>query len=225
MIDAIVHSASPVLLVGGGELDKDALRAELSRFDKVVAADGGADAVLAAGGRPDALIGDLDSVSEAARAALPAEAVHEIAEQDSTDFDKCLRNIAAPLVVAMGFLGARVDHQLAAFTVLAQRAERPCLLIGAHDAVALCPPELKIGLPRDTRVSLWPLAEVTGRSDGLHWPIAGMRFAPHATIGTSNRAEGPIRLRMDAPGMLILLPARFAGALAQALMAAPRWGS
>ena len=41
------------------------------------------------------MIGDFDSISDAAQRALPPAALHRIAEQDSTDFDKCLRNIDA----------------------------------------------------------------------------------------------------------------------------------
>ena len=41
---------------------------------------------------------------DAARAAIPAERLHRIAEQDSTDFEKCLRNIRAPLVVGIALL-------------------------------------------------------------------------------------------------------------------------
>ena len=33
-----------------------------------------------------------------------------ITEQDSTDFEKCLRRISAPEILGFGFLGARVDH-------------------------------------------------------------------------------------------------------------------
>ncbi|MHA6325124.1 thiamine diphosphokinase [Roseivivax sp. CAU 1753] len=223
MINAIVSTSDPILLVGGGEVDQALLTQAMTRFGHVVAADGGADAVLGAGGLPDAVIGDLDSLSEAARARLSGDILHRIDEQDSTDFDKCLRNLDAPMVVAMGFLGRRVDHQLAAFTVLARYASRPCLLIGAVDVVALCPPRLSLALAAGTRVSLWPVASVSGRSQGLHWPIEGTTFAPWDVVGTSNRAHGPVTLEMDAAGMLLVLPVDQAEVLQAAIMAAPRW--
>ena len=174
MITPIVSASEPILLVGGGDVDNAALRSALSRYRVTVAADSGADAVLAAGGVPHAVIGDMDSVSEAAQAHLPGDIMHRVAEQDSTDFEKCLARIEAPLVVAMGFLGHRVDHQLAVFTGLARRKRQRCLLLGAQDAVTLCPPEIALDVAAGTRVSLWPLAEVRGRSEGLHWPIEGV---------------------------------------------------
>ena len=225
MFDVIVRSEEPILLVGGGDVDNDSLRAALSRFRCIVAADSGADSVLKAGGMPDAVIGDMDSISRTTREALDPRVLHEITEQDSTDFDKCLRSIDAPLVVAMGFLGQRVDHELAAFTVLARRSDRPCILIGREDVVALCPPVLNLEMPRGTRVSLWPLANVTGRSTGLHWPIDGITFAPDAVAGTSNHVDGPLEIAMDAPSMLLILPVDFSDALSRAIMAGPRWVS
>ena len=39
-----------------------------------------------------------------------------LVDQDTTDFDKALRHIKAPVVIGAGFSGARTDHALAAFT-------------------------------------------------------------------------------------------------------------
>ena len=92
----------------------------MNEFQTVVAADSGADWLMAVGRTPDALIGDLDSVSSQTRVAIPADHVHHIAEQDSTDFDKAIRAVAAPMIVGIGFLGGQVDHLLAAMPVLAR---------------------------------------------------------------------------------------------------------
>jgi thiamine pyrophosphokinase len=222
---AIVQSVGPVLLVGGGECSDDVLTTLLEDGSlPAVAADSGAARLLAHGRQPDAVIGDMDSLPADRVAALAPGVVHRIAEQDSTDFDKCLRNVASPLVLACGFLGRRLDHQLAALTVLARRPDRRCLLIGAQDVALLCPPALSLPLASGTRVSLWPLGPVEGRSDGLRWPIDGLGFAPDGVVGTSNEATGPVRLQMDAPRMMLILPADCLAAVRAALDAAPaRW--
>ncbi|KUF11231.1 thiamine diphosphokinase [Pseudoponticoccus marisrubri] len=218
----IVESSGPVLLVGGGDCAPDVLRAALAEADRVVAADSGAEKLLALGRVPDAVIGDMDSLSRAAQAQLPAGVIHRIAEQDSTDFDKGLRHIAAPLVLAYGFLGDRVDHQLAAMHVLVTRPDRACVLVGPEDVVALVPPELSLELAPGTRFSLFPFGPVTGRSTGLRWPIDGMSFAPDLRIGTSNIVDGPVRLSVDRPAMLVMLPVACRNALLAGLAAAPR---
>lgn len=178
----------------------------MAEVDTVVAADSGADWLMSLGRVPDALIGDLDSVSPATRAAMPRERVHRIAEQDSTDFDKALRNIRAPLVIGIGFLGGQVDHLMAAMTVLMRYRDRAVLLVGDEDVVAHLPPRLDLSLEVGTRVSLYPLRRVSGTSRGLQWPIDGLTLSPDLRVSTSNRATGPVELVMEGAGMLLILP-------------------
>ena len=70
-------------------------------------------------------------------------------------------------------------------------------------------PGEQLDLPRGTRLSLFPMGPVQGDSEGLRWPLAGLDFAPDGMIGTSNEVSGPVRLRMQAPKMLVILPVRY----------------
>ncbi len=203
---AIVRSAGGVTLVGGGEIAAKGFTEVLALAPTLVAADGGADSVLALGQMPQAVIGDFDSITPAARRAIPADRQHVVAEQESTDFEKSLMAIAAPFVLALGFTGQRVDHTLAAFSVLARHPARRCLIVSDHDICFLAPPRLTLDLPRGTRLSLYPLGPVGGESRGLRWPIDGIAFAPDSRIGTSNEVAGPVLLGFDAPRMLVILP-------------------
>lgn len=196
----------PVTLIGGGDVCPADLDRVLAFAPTMVAADGGANRAVALGHRPDWIIGDLDSLEAGARAAVPPDRIVHIPEQDSTDFEKCLTRIEAPLIVGLGFGGPRLDHWLAVANALARYPGRPCLILGASDMVFAAPPRLSLDLAAGTRLSLFPLAPVTGRSVGLRWPIEGLHFAPDGRIGTSNEALGPVHLEMDAPGMLVILP-------------------
>lgn len=213
----IVSCDAPVLLLGGARVDKAVFRALLARCGAVVAADGGAATALDLGQMPDAVIGDMDSLPCAARAALPPDRLFPIASQDDTDFEKSLTRIAAPLVLGLGLTGRRIDHTLAALSVLVRHPARRCVLFGGEDVLMLCPPRLCLDLAPGTRLSLFPMAEVTGRSEGLEWPIAGLRFAPEGRIGTSNRVTGPVTLEMDRPGMILILPLQTSDRLLDAL--------
>ncbi len=222
----IVHSLEPVTLVGGGEADLDDLRAALSLAPTCVAADGGAALAVAGDVELAAVIGDFDSLAPGVAAQIPQDRQWHVAEQDSTDFDKALRHIAAPVVVAVGFTGARLDHQLAALHTLAFHPDRPCILLGRDEITLLCPPVLSVPCAAGDVVSVFPMGKVSGRSEGLEWPINGLAFDPMAKIGTSNRALGPVTLEMDAPGALVILPRRLLGAVTRALASAPpsaRW--
>lgn len=217
---AIVTSTQPVTLIGGGPVGRADLGIALAHAPCLVAADGGVHAALAAGHVPEAVIGDLDSVGAGLPRGLTPERMHRIAEQDSTDFDKALRNIDAPLVIGVGFCGGRLDHQFAAFSTLLEQAARPCILLGSSDIVFHAPPGLQLDLVPDTRVSLMPLVPLGGRSRGLRWPIDGLRLAPGGRLGTSNRATGMVTLDIDGNGMLVVLPRAELGAAVAGLAAA-----
>lgn len=218
----IVNSEVGVTLVGGAPAGARDLALALRLAPCLVAADGGADRALAAGLMPRAVIGDFDSISPAAQAAIPADRLHPMAEQESTDFDKALRSVAAPFVLALGFSGARIDHGLAVFNALVRYSDQRCLLLGGQDLVFLCPPEITLRLRSGDRLSLFPMGPVTGASMGLRWPVDGVRFAPDGAIGTSNEVIDPVvRLAFDAPRMLVILPrARLKAALAALV---PNW--
>lgn len=218
MIAGIVQSADAVTLLGGAPARPRTLDLCLSMAPVLVAADGAAAVALAAGHLPDAVIGDFDSLDDDTRARLPAERLHQIDDQLTTDFDKALRNISAPLVLAAGFMGARLDHELAVYNALVRLRDRRCIVVGEHDICFHAPPELAISLTPGARVSLFPMARVTGESTGLRWPIGGLAFAPDGMVGTSNEAvEAEITLRMHGPGMLVILPRQALEAAVRAL--------
>lgn len=211
----LFRAAGPVTLIGGAGCAPDDLRAALAIAPTLVAVDGGAATALDAGVKPSLVVGDMDSLSPGLRARL-GDRVHEVSEQETTDFAKALRSVEAPLLLGVGFIGARLDHELAAMAVLASSSRR-CILIGPHDVVFHAPADVTFDLAPGTRVSLFPMAPVRGSSSGLRWPIGGIDFSPGGRIGTSNEATGPVRLQMDGAGMLILLPREWLGAALSAL--------
>lgn len=216
----IFRANAPVTLVGGSGLDGDTLRRALAIAPVLVAADGGADRAIAAGHLPEAVIGDMDSLSASARAALGPDRLHPVSEQDSTDFDKCLRAIRAPFVIAVGFDGDRMDHTLAAFNTLARQPGPACILLGPHDAVFLAPARaFDLALAVGTRLSLFPMGAVTGQGHGLRWPIEGIGFASDGRIGTSNEvAQTPVHLQFSTGRMLVIVPATALAAVVSALL-------
>lgn len=206
-IRVIVDSKQGVTLAGGGPFGKAALARALRFAPRIVGADGGADRLLALGAEPEAVIGDMDSISDQARARL-AGRLFPIAEQVTTDFDKALRSIRAPFVLGIGFAGARLDHGLAVLNALVRAPEQRCLVLSPQDVIFLAPLALRLDLPLGSRFSLFPMAAVTGESAGLRWPLQGLDFAPDAMIGTSNEVSGPVEMRFSVRKMLVILPIR-----------------
>ena len=209
----IVDSLDGITLVGGGPVTAAALAQATGFAPRIVGVDGGANRLLRLGAIPEAVIGDMDSIHPVTKSRL-AGRLFPIAEQETTDFDKALRSVAAPFVLGLGFAGARLDHGLAVLNGLVRHPDRRCFILGPRDVTFLCPPDLALNLPIGTRLSLFPMGPVSGQGEGLRWPIKGLKFAPDGMIGTSNQISGPMRLRFDQPKMLVILPLRY---LAEAL--------
>jgi thiamine pyrophosphokinase len=215
----LYRATAPVTLVGGGPVAPAALAAALAVAPEAVAADGGGDVALPGSARFRAVIGDMDSLKDPERLRRAGVPLHRVAEQDTTDLEKCLYSVEAPLFVGLGFLGGRIDHHLAAMNALARYAGTPVVLVGDGELCFLCPELLELDLDAGTRVSLFPMGPVAGViSAGLRWPVAGLAFAPDGRIGTSNEASGGrMRLGFDRRRMLVMLPAGLLGAVVSAL--------
>lgn len=196
----------PITLLGGGDVDKDALSEALLLAPEIVAADGGANVARAHGQNADWVIGDLDSADRQILAQMNPAHVLFVAEQETTDFEKCLMRIRAPFILGLGFTGPRFDHTLAAWNALARYPDRPCILIGTRDIAFLAPRRFAIDLDPGTRLSIFPLAPLQGRSRGLRWPIDGLDLSPTGRIATSNEALGRVDLDIDALAALLVLP-------------------
>ena len=205
MTDPIVHDPSSLTLLGGADLDDTVLNICLSLAPSVVAADGGADHALRAGLALKAVIGDMDSLSDAARSRY-ADVLHPVAEQDTTDFEKCLTRTRAPLVMAAGFLGGRLDHTLAALGVVARLAACHVVLVAREDVCVLLPQGQSVWhLTPGDRAALLPLGTATVTSAGLRWNLDARLLAPDGTVSSSNEAADPVvRLSVSGPVLLTL---------------------
>jgi len=216
-----IRFETAVTLVGPAALDRAMVEAARRYAPALVAADSGADRLAEFRLEPHAVIGDMDSVADAARwRAGPGHFVH-LAEQDSTDFEKCLYATEAPFYVAVGFTGRRVDHMLAVFHAMLRHGGKRVVLLGEHEASLLAPAgvTLRLAVTPGARVSIYPLLPVTAiHSRGLEWPVDGLALAPGQRIGTSNAATQPlIELAFDGPGALVMLEPEALGALVGAV--------
>ena len=217
----IVRKAETVTLVGAGLAAQDEILRCAALSSSVLAADGGAAHCLAAGIAPEAVFGDMDSLDLLGLEGLDPATLHRVSEQDSTDFDKALRHIEAPLILGVGFTGARLDHQLAVYNVLVRRPDRACIILSDTDIAFLCPPVLRLPLDEGTRVSLFPMGLVEGTSHGLKWPINGLTFTPDGRVGTSNEATGEVEITVTGPKMLVILPKSALEMVTQSLLQSP----
>ena len=212
--------SAPVCLVGGGMLTREMLDEAHAVAPVLVAADGAADQLAKFGVMPDAVIGDMDSISDLERW-QDACTVLQIDEQDSTDFGKCLYATEAPFYVAVGFTGKRIDHLLAVFSTMLSMPEKTVILVGEVEVAALVPggTVIEISQKVGAAVSIYPLVPVTGTvSEGLKWSIEGLSMKAGQQVGTSNEASSlRVSMGFDRDGALLMLERQYLDALLTAL--------
>lgn len=198
----------PMAIVGGGAVDPALLVELAGRGVALVGADGGADAIGDAGLMPAAIIGDLDSLADRTVWEERTRVIH-IPEQITTDFQKALYSTSAPVTLALGMTGKRLDHTLAALSAVLQYAPtRRLLLVDEVDVALAVVGSISFAAGPRERVSIHPLLPIRFlHSTGLFYPMDGLLLEPGGLIGTSNEGTGgPVEVVPydDTPWLLIL---------------------
>ena len=211
-----------VVIVGGDPLPEPvavAVRELVAAGDTiVVAADSGVDHALAAGVRPDLVVGDLDSISEAglAWARGGGVEVHEFPPaKDVTDTEIALATAAGRGVtdiVMVGGGGDRLDHSIGALTALghasmAALGSLSALWSDSTVHVLHGPRSLEVDLPSGTTFSLLALhGRCTGVGEaGVEWPLVDAVIEPGSSLGVSNVARSATITVSVLTGVLTLV--------------------
>ncbi len=202
-----------VTLLGQADVASRHLTALVDSSAPLICADGGANTAVEFGLTPEIIVGDMDSFT----GAFDGHVIH-LSEQDTTDFEKCLYSVKAPLYIGYGFLGGRVDHELTALSVLVRYPERAVILLGDDDICFCCPKQLDIDLPKGTRVSIFPMSPTKMHSTGLKWPLDGIELSPSTRTATSNKASSArVSIGLDQGDAVVILPVKYLDAVKRAL--------
>ncbi len=192
-----------VLVVANGEPPSgDLLHRLAAAADLIVAADGGAIIALDAGITPDAVVGDLDSVSARPSLSFPPERLHRVPELDSTDLQKAVafaiaRGATQVDIVAAG--GGRADHALANLSVLvAFRGEAD---LRVHDdlfEISLVDGTATIDAAPGTLISLVAIGPCHGvTTSGMRWDLHDftLTFSPRGVHNEVALAPATVSVR------------------------------
>jgi thiamine pyrophosphokinase len=158
--------------------------------DLIVAADGGADVALRFGIALDAVVGDLDSLSDNARARIPEPALHYQPRADMTDLEKaaayCITR-GCDVIDVVGAGGGRADHalgNLSVLTVFRGQAE-----IRLHDElfeVSLVAGRVEVRGEPGSVVSLIAIGQCHGvTTHGMRWDLNDRTLA-FSPLGVHN---------------------------------------
>ena len=204
--DRKINFQRAVTLLGGAGFSEDELKKSLRLAPELVAADGGANFLRHGKHIPAYILGDFDSVEGIKKWESQGTKIFKIAEQNSTDFEKCIRSIKAPKFICLGFANERLDHFLAVCSALI-KSNKPIFILGNRDLIFHLPTKFNFELPIHSRVSLYPLKEISSMSSkGLKYPLGGIKFSPADRIGTSNLSVcNEIEISYEGGGMLVIL--------------------
>lgn len=199
-----------LLLCNGEPPSRRLLRALARSADTIVAADGGANAALRAGIRPDVVIGDFDSLFPSTRRALRSARLIRVRRQDNTDLEKALDFIArsgpARVVIAAA-TGGRIDFTLGNLSVFWNYTPSLSItFVGDGWHASAVGRRRTVEAPAGTTVSLIPFGSCSGITlRGLRYPLkdASMRTGE---IGVSNVVRrSPFTVEVRRGKMLLVV--------------------
>lgn len=125
-----------IAVVANGEWNQEWGKRELSTYERLIAADGGANRIIESGYLPDALVGDLDSIKEENLEICRQQGIRILSypcEKDETDLELAL-DYAAKVseeeangdsdagrikeIFLLGATGGRIDHLLGNLSIM-----------------------------------------------------------------------------------------------------------
>jgi thiamine pyrophosphokinase len=198
------------LIIANGEAPGAALLRKLVAVaDQVVCADGGANTARALGIRPDAIVGDFDSITGATRVHFRDVTTHEDQDEYSTDLEKSVRWAIAHEcrdITIIGALGRRLDHTVGNLGVLPKfHAEARIRVVDDPGEMSYVGREVRFEAPVGDIVSLVPLNRCSGiTTTGLKYALENDTLELGTRDGTSNVViASPVVVRV-ASGHLLL---------------------
>ena len=181
----------------------------------IIAADGGATALLQCGLMPQLLIGDLDSLPAAQLSRLQhagCAVVRHPAEKDETDLELALLSAVqrgARRILVFGALGGRWDQSLANVALLALPELAGCevVLRDGDQTVRLIRDRVRLEGAPDSVVSLLPFGGAAAgiTTANLAYPLADAVLRLERSRGVSNRIiSSPAEVQLRS-GMLLVI--------------------
>lgn len=213
------------IVVADGRVDAQELRREAAGPGTlVIGADGGAARAHAAGVRVDLVVGDLDSLSQAALAELVAagtEVRRALPDKDESDTElailTALERVSGPIVVLGALGGARIDHELANLLLLAHpRLDgRDVAILERATTIRRVgmdtgPGDVTLTGERGDLVTLLPIGgPVEGvTTHDLRYPLHAETLTPGPARGLSNELLGSSASVTSVRGRLLVIHIR-----------------
>ncbi len=178
---------------------------------RIVCADGGANIAARLGIRPDAIVGDCDSLSHATQRKFRNAEILYRPSQYATDlekaFDYCLEKRIRTIVV-VGATGKRLDHTLSNMSIIRKYHGRLSIrCIDQYGEAFLVTKKNTFTVAVGQIVSLVPLGKCRGvTTDGLRYQLTHETLEVGVREGQSNVAtKGRVKISVNHGTLLIYI--------------------
>jgi thiamine pyrophosphokinase len=202
-----LFAGKTVLLANGAFPTHPTPLAALSAARQIVCCDGAADRLAAAGFAPTWIVGDLDSLSDAARERYAGRLV-QVSEQETNDLAKAFRFCCAhgwADLVILGATGLREDHALGNLALLADFALQASALL-LTDTGWFTPLLTAARLPSfaGQQVSLIALdPRTSATAQGLKYPVDGLRLDRWWTATLNEASDDHFSVSFEGGPLLV----------------------
>jgi thiamine pyrophosphokinase len=200
------------LIVLDGEINKALLvKLRRSAYQIFISADGASNKLYKWKIIPDYIIGDLDSITQKALAYFRKKKVliKQIAEQEHTDFEKCIMHALSKKIkniTVIGYGGRRSDHYLNNFNVM-KRYYKKCRikLIDKDFEIFFAEKTTEFNCKSGETVSLMAMPKADGITTyGLQYPLKNESLEFGVREGTLNKTiENKVRIEFKKGDLLI----------------------
>ncbi len=208
------------LIVSGGSLNKEFVTKVVGqgRYDRILAADSGMNALYAAAVTPDIIIGDFDSADKKILAFFQQNKEIDFCtlnpEKDDTDTEFAIRESirrGADSITIIGGTGTRLDHVLGNISLLGIGLEEGVRmeLLDAHNRI--CMIDHSVTLKKKEQygnyLSLIPYnGNVTGVTlKGLKYPLHDYTMGGFNSLGISNEiVDDEVSIELTSGQLLVI---------------------
>jgi len=205
------------LIVASGEIKDDAFaRKIISEHRLIICADGGAEHLYRLNTIPQAIIGDLDSLTPEIRMFFQAQGVEVVefpTHKDFTDTELAIEHaiaLGATEISILGGLGGRMDHALANITLLGSLAKRgvQAELIDEATLITAVISESVLRSHPGTLFSIIPISATLENVtlEGAEYPLEGATMTMGSSLGVSNKFKNnEVKVSLSSGIALLIL--------------------
>ncbi|MGH2568473.1 MAG: thiamine diphosphokinase [Bacteroidota bacterium] len=198
-----------LILANGEPPKKSHLQSLLKQCGLFVCADGGANTALKLGLKPDAIVGDMDSIHTETRAKFQHIPMHEDSDDETTDLEKAISwTIKQKFehIIVVGATGKRLDHNVGNLGVLAKFYPDAIIkLVDDTGELMYVGREHSLEAPVHSVISLIPLTRCEGvTTKGLAYALDNESLELGVREGTSNVVvANPVVIKVKRGNLLI----------------------